>query len=96
MSQTTIKTKRNIKAFLVSEEGKISKEALLKTGVFLTGAAVSAILSTHPAQAAHSNNLGISYANNQATATHTHSTATGTATATATATATGTGTGTYY
>jgi len=92
MAQKTLKTKRNLKSFLLSEEGKISKEALLKTGVFLSAATLGAILSTPPSEAAHTNSLGLTYSENVATGTHTHSTATGTGTGTAT----GTGTGTYY
>ena len=90
MGQKIPKTKRNLKAFLLSEECKLSKEALLKTGVFLSGVTLSAILSAPPSEAAHTNSLALTYPNDAATATHTHSTATGTATGT------GTGTGTYY
>ena len=86
--------KKMLRAFLLEEEGRITKRSAMELGVILTGASLAAILFSDTVQAAHTNSLSVSTGATSVTATHTHSTATGTATATGTGT--GTGTGTYY
>ncbi len=52
------KVKRKVNAFLVGEEGKISKKSLIKTGAFLGAIALSsAVLSTSASAQTHINNL---------------------------------------
>jgi hypothetical protein len=54
------KIKKKINAFLIGEEGKISKEALLKTGMVVTAFAVGSAIAASDAAAAanrHTNNL---------------------------------------
>ena len=53
------KIKKSVKAFLVGEEGKISKKALMKTGALLTIAAGSAIQIE--ASHGHHNSLELGY-----------------------------------
>ena len=48
------KIKKKINAFLVGEEGKISKQSLLKVGAMLGGAALGTVLSARKAYAGHS------------------------------------------
>lgn len=68
--------KKKVNAFLVGEEGKISKKSLIKTGAFLGAIAVgSAVLSSSAsAQATHSNTISGSFdgATNTISGTHTH------------------------
>ena len=68
------KIKKRITSFLLSEEGKISKQALLTTGAFLAGATIGAVSSVQEVEAgtSHSNSLSLSYSGGTATATHTH------------------------
>jgi hypothetical protein len=54
------KIKKKVNAFLVGEEGKISKEAILKAGIISGGIAVSLLFvqgvqATHDNQTTHSN-----------------------------------------
>jgi len=60
------KLKRKIGAFLVGEEGKISKNSLLKIGGVLTGLSSAAMV----AGADTTNELQLSYTDSTATATH--------------------------
>ncbi|MCK5449254.1 hypothetical protein KAI32_00135 [Candidatus Pacearchaeota archaeon] len=57
------KLKKKISAFLVGEEGKISKNSLLKIGGVLTGLSSATIV-------AGVNNLHLSYTDSTATAKH--------------------------
>lgn len=72
------KIKKKIGSYLLSEEGKISKQNLLALGSFLGTAALSSLLLSGEASAVdsntvyHTNNLGLSYSAGTATATHTH------------------------
>ena len=60
------------------EEGKISKQALLTMGAFLTGAALGAASSAKVVEAEEygiwhtSNSFSVSYSGGTASATHTH------------------------
>jgi len=49
------KLKKKISAFLTKEEGKISKEALVKTGVLVAGISVAAAINSQPVHAGHTN-----------------------------------------
>jgi hypothetical protein len=72
------KLKKKICAFLTKEDGKISKEALIKTGILLSAAAVASIRdagadcppNTAAGHSDHCNQLGLSYASSTAVATH--------------------------
>lgn len=66
--------KKKINAFLVGEEGKISKASLLKGGVILSLIALSPILSSKAAsaQTSHSNDLSLNYQSGSATGVHNH------------------------
>jgi len=70
------KIKKKLSNYLMSEEGKISKQALLTTGAFLAGATLGALSSTQEVNAVdtttHDNSLSLSYSGGTATATHTH------------------------
>ncbi len=68
------KIKKKLSNYLLSEEGKISKQALLTTGAFLAGATIGAVSSVQEVEAgtSHSNSLSLSYSGGTATATHTH------------------------
>lgn len=59
------KLKKKISAFLVGEEGKISKNSLLKIGSVLTGLSSIAIVA-----GGNVNELQLSYTDSIATATH--------------------------
>lgn len=77
------KLHKKINAFLIGEEGKISKETLFKTGVFASSMALAALLSAQGAQAcAHSNSLTLSASGSGVTGGHAHhcNSATGTGT----------------
>ncbi|MAG50270.1 hypothetical protein CL621_01355 [archaeon] len=63
------KIKKKINAFLIGEEGKISKQSLFKTGVILGGLALSSTLIKE-VDAAHSNTLTASYGGGTGTASH--------------------------
>lgn len=69
--------KKRMHAFLVGEEGKISKQALLTVGVLLGSAAVSTILSSddvaaHSHHSSHSNALNMAYSGSTHIASGTH------------------------
>ena len=68
------KLKKKISSFLVSEEGKISKESLLKAGTMLSAVALGSALAVNNANAGieHSNNLSLSYSGGTATGSHGH------------------------
>lgn len=68
------KLKKKINAFLTSEEGKISKESLLKTGVMLSAVVVGSVLAANntSAEIIHRNDLSVSYSAPTATGTHGH------------------------
>ena len=100
--------KKTINAFLVGEEGKISKQSILKVGVILSVVSLGGVKDVS-AHVNHTNNLDFDYDGTGTLSTvHNHhvshdsgwadnhnahaSHASGTATATATAT----GTGTWY
>ncbi|MBU4069700.1 MAG: hypothetical protein KJ646_01850 [Nanoarchaeota archaeon] len=59
--------KKKIHAFLVGEEGKISKQSLLKTGLVLGGIALGAATSQ---SVSAGNTLTLNYASGTATGTH--------------------------
>jgi len=54
MRKALPKIKKRINAFLVGEEGKISKQALITTGAFIGAAVFSTIISSKPSVADHS------------------------------------------
>jgi hypothetical protein len=72
------KLKKKISAFLTKEDGKISKQALIKTGILLSAAAIASLkiasadcpAETSANHSDHCNQLGLSYSNPKATATH--------------------------
>ncbi len=75
------KLKKKVTSYLLSEEGKISKQSLMALGAFLGGAAISSVLlaedstaahSSHSSQG-HSNSLSLGYVESSGTATGTHS-----------------------
>ena len=66
------KIQKKINSFLLSEEGKISKQSLLSLGAFMSAAVIGGILATKEAAAAHTNSLDVSYADPTATGTHAH------------------------
>lgn len=68
------KLKKKINAFLTKEDGKISKENLVKTGVLLGAVSLGSVLAAKNTAAAviHSNSLGVSYDSAGSTATGTH------------------------
>jgi len=72
------KIKKKVRAFLVGEEGKISKQSLLKTGAILSSIAVATILSSSRVAAehcscnhrSHGSHLNLSYSPDTATTNH--------------------------
>lgn len=64
--------KKNITSFLMGEEGKISKQALLSGGAFLGTGILSAVLLAGNVSADHSNTLTLDYATDTAQASHAH------------------------
>jgi len=72
--------KKKISAYVLGEEGKISKQSIMTLGAFLGAAALGGILSSkevkgvHASSYNHSNSLGLTYGGNTVTGTHTHST----------------------
>lgn len=69
------KLKKKINAFMVGEEGRISKESLIKAGTFITFAALSATIGSSRVEAGnvHSNSLGSNYNDHTMTGTGSHS-----------------------
>ena len=57
------KIKKDVNAFLIGEEGKISKQSLMKAGVLLSAATIGAISESDDASAhySHSNTISMSY-----------------------------------
>lgn len=75
--------KKKISSFLTKEDGKISKEVLIKTGVLLAAIAISskAVKADCPTDMSgghsdHCNELGLTYTGGVATGTHNHAYAT--------------------
>lgn len=68
------KLKKKMSNYLLSEEGKISKQSLLAMGTFLGGAAIGLSLSAEEISAgtSHGNDLSISYDSEVAYSTHAH------------------------
>lgn len=68
------KLKKKINAFLTKEDGRISKDKLIKTGVLLGAVALASGLAVQDASAGttHGNSLGVSYSGGTATGTHGH------------------------
>jgi hypothetical protein len=66
------KVKKKITGFLLSEEGKISKQSLLSLGSFISAAVIGGVLATKEAAAQHTNELSVSYSDGTATGTHVH------------------------
>ena len=73
------KLKKKVHAFLIGEEGKISKESLLKAGTILGIIAISGTLnvndttaSTHSDSLNHANGLSLSASETSTTGTHNH------------------------
>ncbi len=66
------KVKKRITSFLLSEEGKVSKQSLLSLGSFLSAAVIGGVLASKEAAAAHTNDLFISYSGDVAVGTHAH------------------------
>lgn len=58
MANALPKIKKKINAFLLGEDGKISKASVVSTGVLLLGA-TSLILNSKLADAAHVNNIAV-------------------------------------
>ncbi|MFH0977844.1 MAG: hypothetical protein V1837_00945 [Candidatus Woesearchaeota archaeon] len=72
------RAKRNISSFLLSEEGKISKQSLIAVGSVLSAFAVASALAASQAAAhsnacTHTNGLSFSFSNSGLKAMHNHS-----------------------
>lgn len=67
------KLKKKLSSFLLSEEGKISKQSLLTLGSFVSAAVIAGALATKQS-AGHVDNLTVSYqaAGKIAVGTHSH------------------------
>jgi hypothetical protein len=66
------KIKKKLTSFLLSEEGKISKQSLLSLGSFISAAVIGGVLATKQAAATHVNDLTVTYSSPTATGVHTH------------------------
>lgn len=68
------KLKKKISSFLKKEDGRISKENLIKTGLLVGAVGIGAIMATSGASAVieHTNNLGVSYDGYSVVGTHGH------------------------
>lgn len=55
------KIKKKINAFLVGEEGKISKQSILKAGVVMGGIVIGSGMLTKGVAADHANSFSVSY-----------------------------------
>lgn len=64
--------RKKITSFLLSEEGKISKQSLLSLGSFLSAVVIGGVLATKQAAAQHTNVLDVGYSGGVATGTHSH------------------------
>lgn len=69
------KLKKKINAFMVGEEGKISKESLLKAGTFIAFIALTSSINAAQAEAGvnHTNSLDVYHSDPTVTTTGTHS-----------------------
>jgi len=76
------KIRKKITSFLLSEEGKISKQSLLSLGAYVSAAVIGGVLATKEAAAVHTNGLGVSYSSGVAIGSHAHHESGGTGTAT--------------
>jgi len=65
------KLKKKISNFLTKEDGKITKEHLIKTGIILTTLSL-ATQSSDADGTSHVNNMRIDNADGEATGTHSH------------------------
>jgi hypothetical protein len=76
MSDVLPEIKKKVNAFLVGEEGKISKKSLMKAGAFIGALSIgsTALTNTAYAQYTHSNNLSAGFDTTSFTLTgsHTH------------------------
>lgn len=70
---------KKISAYIMGEEGRISKQSLIAVGAFLGSAALSSILLSESVNADHSshashltNALTLGYKGGEATGTHSH------------------------
>ena len=86
------KLKKKVTAFLVGEEGKVSKESVLKAGVILSSLALSSAILSKDATAvqSHTNDIYTEEVGDGMKGWHSHHASH------ASGTGTGTGTGTYY
>jgi len=72
------KLKKKISAYIMGEDGKISKQSLIAIGAFIGSAALSSLLlsdsvNAHSSHTSHgTNSLSISYSAGTATGTHNH------------------------
>ncbi|MFH0979242.1 MAG: hypothetical protein V1837_08160 [Candidatus Woesearchaeota archaeon] len=66
------KFKKNISGFLLSEEGKISKQSMLALGSFVSAAIIGGSLASKQASATHANNLTVEYQSLSRVAVGTH------------------------
>ena len=63
------KLKKKVSSFLTKEDGKISKEKLVKTGVLLSAGAIASLKSVE-AGYTHTNELSLSYEDPTVTGSH--------------------------
>lgn len=71
------KIKKRVSSFLVGEDGKISKQALVSLGAFLGGGVLAGILmskesSAHSSHGQHDNSLALEYVDSTSTASAEH------------------------
>lgn len=66
---TIPKIKKKVSSFLRNEDGKISKENLIRAGILISALTIG---SVKVVQAVHNNALGIVTQDGTATATHNH------------------------
>jgi hypothetical protein len=73
------KIKKKIRSFLTREDGKISKESLIKTGILLSAAAIASLNTVNagcpPSNSDHNehcNELHLAYGSRVASGTHEH------------------------
>ena len=63
------KLKKKVSSFLTKEDGKISKEKLIKAGVLLSAVAIASLKSVE-ADYVHKNNLTLSHSGTTVTGSH--------------------------
>ena len=71
------KLKKKVSSFLTKEDGKISKENLIKAGVLLSAVAIASLKATEAGHSdshrnTHTNNLGLTKIDEGAEGTHSH------------------------